>query len=79
VENIIITCRMIIIKWNREKHNNSQSKILSSDSTTSDQISNINNELLLAYQTDEEFWKQRSRQLWLALGDKKFRLFPCSY
>lgn len=33
-------------------------------------ISTINNELSLAYQDEEEFWKQRSHQIWLVLGDK---------
>ena len=32
-------------------------------------ISPINQSLLLAYKAKEEFWKQRSRQLWVVLGD----------
>lgn len=33
-------------------------------------ISEINAKLKQAYNADEEFWRQRSRTLWLALGDK---------
>ena len=32
-------------------------------------ITNINQTLLVAYKAEENFWKQRSRHLWLALGD----------
>lgn len=48
---------------------------MSSDTSTTEQISTINNKLLLAYQAEEEFWKQRSRQLWLTLGDKNTGYF----
>lgn len=85
VEKRISNCRLAIITWNREQHLNSQEKIdelrvkleesMSSDSLNTEQIAAINKELLLAYQAEEEFWKQRSRQLWLALGDRNTGYF----
>lgn len=38
-------------------------------------IISINNDMSLAYQGEEEFWKQRSRQIWLALDDKNTSYF----
>lgn len=35
----------------------------------------IEKELKSAYQKEEEFWKQRSRQLWLNLGDQNTGFF----
>lgn len=35
----------------------------------------INVDLKGAYKAEEEFWKQRSRQLWLYLGDKNIGFF----
>lgn len=41
-------------------------------------IASINRNLLLAYKAEEEFWKQRSRQLWLSLGDLNTGYFHAS-
>lgn len=41
-------------------------------------IAVINQKLLLAYKAEEEFWKQRSRQLWLSLGDLNTGYFHAS-
>jgi len=38
-------------------------------------ITTINSELSKAYREEEEFWKQRSRQLWLTLGDRNTGYF----
>lgn len=38
-------------------------------------ISRINHSLLCAYREEEEYWKQKSRQLWLTLGDKNTNFF----
>lgn len=38
-------------------------------------LQSINNELQKAYQAEENFWRQRSRVLWLSLGDKNSGYF----
>lgn len=38
-------------------------------------IYNLNTQLLIAYRAEEEFWRQRSRIMWLALGDKNSGYF----
>jgi len=80
VEERINRCRRNIITWTREKYQNSRKLIeenkqkleeaMTSQEPNLQLISNINNTLLLAYKAEETFWKQRSRQLWLALGEK---------
>lgn len=80
VEEKISRTRRSLIAWTRETHLNSQKLIeeyrealeeaMTSSIPCSDLISSLNNKLLIAYKNEEEFWKQRSRQLWLTLGDK---------
>lgn len=48
---------------------------LSNPVANPDLIAAITLELKQAYKKEEEFWKQRSRQLWLALGDKNIGYF----
>lgn len=38
-------------------------------------ISSLNRNLLIAYKAEEKYWKQRSRQTWLALGDRNTACF----
>ncbi|KAG7543408.1 Ribonuclease H domain [Arabidopsis thaliana x Arabidopsis arenosa] len=85
VEEKINRCRKEIITWSRTKHQNSQQVIeenrqllevaMASQEPNQELISSINNTLLLAYKAEEEYWKQRSRQIWLALGDKNSGYF----
>lgn len=41
-------------------------------------IQTLSKELELAYQAEEAYWRQRSRQLWLSLGDKNTSYFHAS-
>lgn len=85
VSEKISRCRHTIAAWSRTSYINRQKKIvelkaaldvamaatLADDST----ISLLNSDLLLAYKAKEEFWKQRSRQVWLSLSDKNTSFF----
>lgn len=81
----ISRCRGAIIKWSREKHINSQKKIeecrskleeaMSNPETDPSLLNTINEDLKKAYNEEEEFWKQRSRLLWLTLGEKNSGYF----
>ncbi|CAA7020450.1 unnamed protein product [Microthlaspi erraticum] len=85
VEQRIACCRKEISKWNKEHHRNSQKAIkeekqnlelaMSSSVLDQDRIVEINTNLKTAYQKEEEYWRQRSRTLWLALGDKNSGYF----
>lgn len=85
VEQRISNCTKAISHWNRKHHINSQKTILQEKenlekamcSTIQDQevINSINQNLKNAYKKEEEYWRQRSRTLWLALGDKNSGYF----
>ena len=48
------------------------------DLVADDVKSLLNRSLLHAYKSEEDYWKQRSRQTWLALGDRNTCYFHAS-
>ncbi|XP_010474618.1 PREDICTED: uncharacterized protein LOC104754178 [Camelina sativa] len=85
VDQRIHRYRTAIITWCKTQHSNSQKEIIalrelleeamSDNETPKPSIDSLNHRLLIAYKREEEFWKQRSRQLWLNLGDKNTGFF----
>lgn len=51
---------------------------MTSPNSRADLIQAINPDLAMAYRSEEEFWRQRNRQLWLSLGDKNICYFHAS-
>lgn len=88
VPSRITKWRRAIVNWSRDFCINSQKEIqclreeldkAMSNLTTNDVvISDLNLKLLAAYKSEEEHRKQRSRQLWLALGDMNTGFFHAS-
>lgn len=85
VDQRIARCRRAIIAWSREKHKNTHKiieqkkkdleKAMANPATTYELIQDINKDLSTAYMAEESYWKQRSRQLWLNLGDRNTGYF----
>lgn len=85
VESRIIHVRKALIKWCKNQHLNSRKAIekhkedleaaMVNLNNNSDLISKINKDLTNEYLKEEAFWKQRSRNLWLSLGDKNSGFF----
>ena len=74
-----------IVAWNKKQQQNSraiieQRKIELEEAMTSAQddaplIAIINQDLREAYKAEEDFWRQRTRVLWLSLGDRNTGYF----
>ncbi|CAA7038820.1 unnamed protein product [Microthlaspi erraticum] len=85
VEMRISNCRKAIIQWHRNHHRNSQQQIeekrreleeaMTSNESNDIIIRQINKKLKGAYEAEEEYWRQRSKQMWLSLGDKNSGYF----
>ena len=83
-EKIALT-RTAIVEWSKTQYRNSRVFIeqkkqdleLAMINPAGDQelIKKINDELNKAYQEEEEYWRQRSRLLWLKLGDRNTGYF----
>ena len=77
--------RRAIVLWNKEQQRNSKllinkwkdelERAMTSPNNDSDLLNHINSELKSAYLEEEAFWKQRSRNLWLSLGDRNSGYF----
>ena len=85
VSEKITLVRGAISKWNKTKQTNSrlvisQKKLELEEAQTSSVndvqlIHKITTELKSAYQAEEAYWRQRSRLLWLRLGDRNSGFF----
>lgn len=81
----IAAVRGAISLWNKKKQNNSRILIqqkqeeletaLSSAINDTGLINKISQDLQAAYTAEEAYWKQRSRLLWLRLGDRNSGYF----
>lgn len=84
----ISRCRKAIAAWSRDQYLNSRKAIerlkisldaeISRPDADEPAISSINFDLRQAYRAEKEFWKQRSRQLWLTLEDRNTGYFDAS-
>lgn len=85
VQSKITEVRQALVQWNKEQQRNSRQLtedktreldiVISSTTNDVERIRKINEDLKTAYLAEEAYWKQRSRNLWLCLGDKNSGFF----
>lgn len=85
VADRILRCKKAIQNWHRKHHQNNQKAIeekkekldhaLSEQTPDTTLIQELSQTLRDYYVAEENYWRQRSRQLWLALGDRNSSYF----
>lgn len=80
VSDKLRTCRKALSRWKRENNINSLTRITqdqmlleqeqSSDFPCTRRLRFLKRNLCKAYREEEDFWKQKSQQKWLKVGDK---------
>lgn len=88
VKQKIDKCRTAIIAWSKKQRETNRANLEKLRSMIEEQtispapdtilLEKLKKDLLEAYRTEENYWKQRSRQLWLHLGDKNSGFFHAS-
>ena len=77
--------RSALIQWSKQQYQNSRKQIekkkeelevaLTDPKNDTKLITRVSNELNDAYISEEEYWRQRSRLLWLSLRDRNTGYF----
>lgn len=85
VQYKISQTRGAIVLWNKEQQRNSKllinhwkeelEKAMTSPTNDDALLTKLNSDLKEAYKAEEAYWKQRSRNLWLSLGDSNSGYF----
>ena len=85
VNDRISAIRSVLIEWSRQQALNSRARIeekkhqleqaLTDPVNDTELIAKVSKELDEAYAAEESYWQQRSRQLWLSLGDRNTGYF----
>lgn len=78
-------CRSTIARWRREENYNTQKSLEElkdkldrsqvDHSLLAAEVSSIQNQLQKAYKEEEEFWQQKSRNLWFKKGERNTKFF----